>query len=353
MVFYEVERRASDRRRFARGPSSPPGVISRVARVRTTFISVRANFGRMNYGQLRDRLADVAFTTAVPFDEKGGSIDHEALRENLEALYDAGARVFVANGNTGEYYALTHSERVEIVRTHVEAVGDGATVVGGVGGSTGTAVQLAREYEELGAECVMVMHPDHTYAHERGLVEYYDRIAEATDLGVVIYKRDHDVSRRIVTELSERENVVAVKYAVNDIKDFSQTVSDASDEMTFINGIAERFAPAFAVEGAEGFTTGIGNFVPGPVLALRDAIEAGDLERAREIRDLLRPYEDLREETGEGNALVAANNVPAVKYAMDLAGFVGGPVREPLVDLSEADKERAERYYERISDADL
>ena len=307
----------------------------------------------MDYEQLRTRLADVAFTTAIPFTGEGGSVDHEALADNLEALYDAGARVFVANGNTGEYYALTYGERVEVVRTHVEAVGEEATVVAGAGGSTGTTVQLTREYEELGADCVMVMHPGHTYAHERGFADYYGRIADATDLGVVVYKRSHDVSRRVISELSERENVVAVKYAVNDIKDFSQSVADAPGEVTWINGIAERYAPAFAVEGAEGFTTGIGNFVPEAVLALRDATEAGDMERAREIRDVLRPYEDLREETGEENAIVAANNVPAVKYGMDLAGYVGGPVREPLVDLSEADKERAKRYYERIVDADL
>ncbi|ELY97639.1 5-dehydro-4-deoxyglucarate dehydratase [Natrialba aegyptia DSM 13077] len=78
-----------------------------------------------------------------------------------------------------------------------------------------------------------------------------------------------------------------------------------------------------------------------------EAIESGDFERARRIR----PYENLRAESGPNNPFAAANNVPAVKYGVDLAGLVVGPVREPLVDLSDSDKERAETYYTQIVDS--
>nr|WP_238717435.1 dihydrodipicolinate synthase family protein [Natronorubrum halophilum] len=294
------------------------------------------------------RFRDVAFTTAVPFSDDGSGVLFDELTDNLATQYEAGARLFIPCGNTGEYYSLTDEERIEIVETHVEATGDEATIAGGVAGSLREVERLADAYEDAGADAIMVMHPDHTYLHQRGLANYYHRICDATDLGVVIYKRGPEVPRDVIVDLSERESVVAVKFAVNDVREFSQTVADAPGEVTWVNGIAERYALSFAIEGATGFTTGLGNFAPAATLALFDAVENENWEVARSIQRLLRPIEDLREESGEGNALSAANNVPVVKYGMDLAGHTGGPVRDPLVDLSADDAVRLEEYYDQL-----
>ena len=201
------------------------------------------------------------------------------------------------------------------------------------------------------ADAVMVMHPDHTYVHEQGLVEYYRRLAASTDLGIVVYKRGPELSKRVLTEVAGIDNIMAVKYAVDDIDAFSQTVAAAPDDVVWLNGIAERYALSFAIEGAEGFSTGVGNFAPEATLELFAAIERRDWERARDLSDHLRPYENLREENGEQNDIGVANNVPAVKHGMELAGLYDGPVREPLSDLGEADRERAEQYYQRISES--
>lgn len=304
----------------------------------------------MSYDQLGDQFRDVAFTTTTPFSSDGEQVRHDKLRDNLRYLVDCGASVFVPCGNTGEYYALTDDERVAVVQTHAEVLGDDATILAGVGGSTKTATDLIRRYEEAGADAVMVMHPDHTYVHEQGLIKYYRRLAAATDLGVVVYKRGPELTRRVLTEVTEIENVVAVKYAVDDISAFSQTVANAPDGVVWLNGIAERYALSFAIEGAEGFSTGVGNFAPGVTLDLFAAIKRQDWERAHELRDRLRPYENLREGEGERNTIPVANNVPAVKCGMELAELYGGPVREPLSDLGEADRDRAEQYYRRISE---
>jgi 4-hydroxy-tetrahydrodipicolinate synthase len=282
----------------------------------------------MDATRLRSSFETVAFTTAVPFDRSDGSVDHDALADNLAGMYEAGARLFVPCGNTGEYYALTDEERVA--------------------GNVREVLDLAAEYEAVGADALMVMHPDHTYVHERGLARYYHAICDRTDLGVVVYKRGPAVSRNVLIELSERDEVVAVKFAVDDIKEFAQTVQDADGAVTWINGIAERYAIPFAIEGASGYTTGVGNFVPRVTLALFEAIEKGQYERARRIQQALRPLEDLREESGEGSSLPNGNNVPVIKAGLDLAGYEGGTVRPPLVELSEADRERLATHYERL-----
>lgn len=304
------------------------------------------------YETLRTNLHSVAFTTPTPFSDDGEQIQHEEIASNVRTLYDEGGRVFIPCGNTGEYYSLSQSERIEVVRSTVDALPDDATVIGGAGGSTKNAARLLEAYEEVGADAAMVMYPRHTYIHEQGLIDYYRTLADSTDLGIILYKRGPLLSETVLDELSTIENVVAVKYAVNDVKQFSRLVKTVSGDVVWLNGVAERYALSYALEGADGLTTGIGNFVPQPVLALSNALSAGDWARAEEIRDALRPFEDFREEDGGGVAFSSAKNVPVVKHGLDLQGLAGGPVRDPLVELSRGDRERVETYLERIERKD-
>jgi len=307
----------------------------------------------MSHKKLKQHLRDVSFTTTAAFSEDGNDVLYEEVARNTESVLEAGGRSFIPCGNTGEYYSLTDEERLGLVETTVDVVSDDGVVIAGVGGSTKEAIEQARAYEEVGADGVMVHDFDHTYIHNQGIVEYYERLADATDLGIVMYKRGPALSLSAVSELSTIDNVVGLKFAVNDVAAFSKMVREVPGEIVFSTGIAERFAPAFALEGAEGFTTGIGSFAPEVSLALQEALEAEDWEQALKLRDLVRPYEDLREEAGTGNEFAAANNVPAIKLGLELAGLYGGPVREPLVELSAEDKQRAESYYDRLAEAEF
>ncbi|GAA0283448.1 dihydrodipicolinate synthase family protein [Halobacterium noricense] len=307
----------------------------------------------MSFAALKEKLRGVAFTTATPFSQDQKEVQYERLQEHIQSLSSVGGGVFIPCGNTGEYYSLTDDERVGVVRATVQGASEDDAVVGGAAGSTKTVLDLADRYQEAGVDAIMVMHPDHTYIHEQGLLDYYERIADAVDCGVVLYKRGPELSDEVISELTLLDNVVAVKYAVNDIEAFSDLVESSPGDVVWSNGIAERFAPAYALEGAEGFTTGIGNFVPEATLALMEAICEEDWGRAKQIREVLRPYEKLRDGTGDENRLSAANNVPAVKYGMELTDRYGGPVREPLTELSKADRKRAKKYYEEIQSANL
>lgn len=303
----------------------------------------------MAYEHLKDDLRGVAFTTPTPFTKGADDVAYDHLRSHAQWLEDAGAGVVIPCGNSGEYYSLTDEERTSVVAETVDVLDDDTSVVAGVGGSLPHARNLADAYAEAGADGIMVMDPDHTYIHAEGLYDYYEQLAESTDLGVVLYKRSDLLTHELLTRLAEIENVVGLKFAVNDIDAFSTAASAVGENLVLTTGIAERFAPAFALEGAEGFTTGIGGFAPEASFALMDALEAEDWARAREIRNRIRPYEDLREEPGADNTLAGANNVPAIKFGLELAGHYGGPIRPPLVDLTDEDKRRAEVYYEQLT----
>lgn len=307
----------------------------------------------MTYARLKDHLRGVSFTTTAPFSEDGEDVLYDEAARNTEVVLDAGAESFIPVGNTGEYYSLTDEERRGLVETTVDVIGDEGVVIAGVAGSTKEVTRQVREYEEVGVDGVMVHDPDHTYIHRRGIERYYRRIAEATDLGVVLYKRGPEPSLPVISKLSTLDNVVGLKYAVNDIGAFSKAVREVPGDIVFSAGIAERFAPSFALEGAEGFTTGIGSFAPRVPLALQAALERKDWERALAIRDLARPYEDFREEAGVENDQSSANNVPAIKFGLEAAGLYGGPVREPLIELTPEQKERLQKYYDEMTDTDL
>ena len=301
-----------------------------------------------SHTSLKDELRSIGFTTAVPFADDGDTLARERLEENLEFIYERGGRLFIPNGNTGEYYSLTDEERCAVTSVTCETLPDDATVVSGAGGSTKEVQKLLDAYEDIGVDAAMIMNPSHTYIHEQGLLDYYEKIIESTDLSIVVYKRGEEITPSILDTLSRQESVVGVKYAVNDISSFGRAVDEVEGDLVWMNGLAERFAPAFAVEGAEGHTTGIGNFAPEPCLELQAALDNGEYDRAERIAERFRHFEELRQETGEENNLRTANNVPAIKYGLELIEQHGGPVREPLVSLSEHDRRRAEEYYDEL-----
>lgn len=301
------------------------------------------------HDELKPGLQDVAFTIPTPFTPDGTTLDVAGLRSNLEFLQEHGANLYVPCGNTGEYYSLSDEERVKTVEVTTETVGDDNMVVAGAGGHSEHVADLGRRYEVVGADALMVMHPDHTHIHEAGLIEYYREIASAVELPLVIYKRGPEVSRNVLVELAAFDEVIGIKYADTDVAEFSATLREAGSNVIWINGIAERYAPAYGLEGATGFTTGVGNFLPRQTLELFDAVQREDWESARSIRDELVVLEEIRDGTGEDNQLGSANNVPVVKHGMELAGLHGGPTREPLQSLDDGAAELVEEKYAELA----
>lgn len=285
----------------------------------------------MDYKRIHEGLRGVAFTIPTPFSEEGTTVRYDKVKENVEATQQAGGNVFVPCGDTGEYYSLTDEEWIRMVEATVNATDGDGIVMGGVSGSTEGAKNRIAAYEDVGADAVMVFDPNHTFAREHGLQQHFRELIESTELGVVIYKRGSEITTETLEALSSEENFVGVKYAVNDIAAFARTVSAVSGDLVWIYGKAEQFAPSFAVEGAEGFSTGVGNFASEPTLALMNALREEDWKEAKRLRDAFLPLEVMRDRPGINNSIDAANNVPVIKFGMELAGLYGGPARILIV----------------------
>ena len=298
---------------------------------------------------VRERLRGVAVGLLTPFDE-AGAIRHDDLAANARRLYEAGVRTFLAAANISEYHSLSGEERAAIAETAVDALPDDACVLAGVGGPTGEARELARAYERVDADALMVMPPDHTYVHEQGLLEYYRELAGATDRPLAPYVRGFDPSVEFLADLTRVDGVAGVKYALEDPVKLGAAVAAGADDVVWVDGLAEPYAVSFWAEGAEGFSAGVSNFRPEVGLALYDALAAGEYERSRALRNACLPFQRFRGETGADNDIPGAVSVPAVKKGLELAGLAGGEVREPLRPLSTEETARVERLYDRLDD---
>lgn len=279
----------------------------------------------------QSRLTDVVVTNVTLFADDG-AVNLDAIAEHVRFMVDAGIGTVIPCGNTGEFTSLSLDEAKQVVATTVTAANGRAAVVAGIGWSLPTAIELANAADEAGAHAVMVHHPVHTYIDRRGLRAYYERLIEATNLPVIMYKRGPELTDELLREMVAHERVIAVKYAVNDVHGFSRLAGDTASDVVWMCGTAERWAPFFHLAGATSFSSGLANVAPPQALALCAALDEGDYTTAMQIRKPLVPFEDLREQD------FGAKNVPAVKEAMRQLGLCSSArVREPLCELSDED----------------
>src|SRR5204863_2458780 len=200
-----------------------------------------------------------------------------ALGKNLDFLLLAGIKVITLCGNTGEFSSLTVDECLEIISFASKRLKGKATLIAGIGYATATAVKLAQHAQVLGYDGVMVHHPSHPFLSDKGYVDYIRAITEQVEIAVIPYVRSARISNQSLYELARIENVVAMKYAVNDLQRFGDlTANTPSDvEITWVCGTAESWAPFFYAAGATGFTSGLVNVVPQLSLKMLSALQSG------------------------------------------------------------------------------
>ncbi|GAB2816353.1 dihydrodipicolinate synthase family protein [Lentzea nigeriaca] len=288
----------------------------------------------MAFDDLSERLASVVAITVTPFDADG-AIDEKNYAAIVDRMVEGGVSVVTPNGNTSEFYTLSAAETERALSITVDAVGDRAAIVAGVGHDLGTAVAAARFADRAGANGIMIHQPVHPYVSLDGWVDYHRAIASAVpELSVILYVRNPRIGGAQIAALVDAcPNVVGVKYAVPDPVRFASVARDAGlDRLTWIAGLAELSAPGYFAVGATGFTSGLANVAPQLSVQLFRCLQAGEFGAAMEFWEFIRKFEELRA------ANESANNVSVVKEALAQLGLCRRDVRPPASALSEADR---------------
>jgi 4-hydroxy-tetrahydrodipicolinate synthase len=267
-------------------------------------------------------LGSVLTAIVTPFREDG-KIDFDAFQRLAQHLVDNGSEGIVVAGTTGESPTLSDSERNDLIRAAVEAIGERATVVAGTGTySTRHSVCLTRDAHELGADAFLVVTPYYNKPPQRGIVAHFREIAKASDRPIVVYNIPSRVIVNIepdtITRLSEIETVRAVKQAHDDLDEARHIVATGLDLYAGDDPLLLRFLEL----GGVGVISVVAHIVGRQLSDVVRAAREGDLERAREIdRELAPVYELLK---------ITTNPIP-IKAAVNLLGHDVGGYRLPLV----------------------
>jgi 4-hydroxy-tetrahydrodipicolinate synthase len=275
-------------------------------------------------------LGEVLTATVTPFRDDG-SVDLDRYRELCTYLVENGSDGVVVNGTTGEAATLSEDERLALVETAVDAIGDRATVVAGTGtNATAQSIRLTEQATDAGAHAVLVVTPYYNKPPQRGIVEHFKAVAAATDLPVIAYnipgRAVINIEPETMARLAEIANVTAVKQSNADLGQ-ARAILDLG--LALYAGDDNLVLPFVELGGAGGVC--VHTHVVGPqVKELIARVRAGDLEGARRIDEELAPAYEL---------IGVVVGPIQIKAALAMLGHDVGGVRLPLVEAT--DEERA------------
>jgi 4-hydroxy-tetrahydrodipicolinate synthase len=269
----------------------------------------------------------------TPFRNDGG-LDLSGAQRLASYLIDEGGNDgLVVSGTTGESPTTTDGEKERLLRAVIEAVGDRAAVVAGVGtNDTAHTLHLAQVAEKVGATGLLAVTPYYNKPPQAGLLAHFRALAEATTLPTMVYDIPGRTGTAIETEtmvrLAEHPRIVAVKDAKGDL--FAGSWVMARSSLVFYSG-DDALNLAWLSVGAAGFVSVVGHVVGDRLAQMIDAFVAGRADEARCIhRELLPVYDGIFRNQG----------AVMTKAALDMLGLPGGAVRQPLLPASDAERKR-------------
>lgn len=265
----------------------------------------------------------------TPFDGDG-RLDLDAATRLADHLLAQGCDGLVLSGTTGESPTTSDAEKEQLVRAVVDAVGDRAQVLAGVGTyDTHHSVELAAAAEKAGAHGLLVVTPFYSKPPQAGLLQHFTTVADATALPVMLYDIPGRTGTKIQLEtmvrLAEHERIVAVKDATGDLYASSWVL--ARTDLAYYSG-DDALNLAHLTQGAVGIVSVIAHVAPRQCAALVRAVREADLDEAVRLHRQLLPV--VR------GVMTRTQGVIMAKAGLQLAGLLEHrTVRLPLVEATD------------------
>lgn len=280
------------------------------------------------------------------------SIDEAGLRSNIRHWVDdlEIQGLFVA-GKQGEFFSMSLEERKRNIQLAVDECGGKAGVIASVSDQNmNTALELAHYAQDCGADYIVVHAPVLSFVHDRSevLYQYYKRFCDELDIGIAMWS--HPDSGYLMqpdecARIAELPNIMAIKYSVprDMYVQLSRMIGDkihvsTSLEDDWLDNIEELdwklylcSSPPYQLQTANDKR----------MHEYTQLAFEGKFDAARKVRDSLDPVR-----AAMANSRPAGKPTAFGKYWQELLGQVGGPVRAPMLDLTEAEKAAVQHAFD-------
>ena len=267
------------------------------------------------------RLGTLLTAMVTPF-RADGSLDTTAAARLATHLVDAGCDGLVVSGTTGESPTTSDDEKVELLQTVLDAVGDRARVVAGTGSyDTAHSVRLAKACAAEGAHGLLVVTPYYSKPPQSGLVAHFAAVADATELPMLLYdippRSVIPIEPETIRSLAAHPNIVGIKDAKGDLHAGAELMAETG--LAYYSGDDTLNLPWLAM-GATGFISVISHLAASQLRELLSAFASGDVATARKINVNLAPL---------CNAMGRLGGVTMSKAGLRLQGLDVGDPRLP------------------------
>jgi 4-hydroxy-2-oxoglutarate aldolase len=275
---------------------------------------------------------------ATPF-ETDASVALGRMRENITAYNRTGLSGYLAFGSTGESVLLDRAEFEQVLSVVREAAAPGKILIAGTGvDSTAETISRTEAAAKLGYDYALVCPPCYfkPMINSRVLIEHYTRVADASRIPVLLYSVPQftgvAIEVDVAARMSEHPNVAGMKDSSGNVDRIGAILAAVPERFQLVTGASTTIYASMTM-GAAGAILALANYLPELCVTLYNAIVARDAKAALELQRRLIP---------PTTRIVGAMGIAGVKYAMDRRGYYGGPVREPLLPLIDAQKKEVD-----------
>ena len=257
-----------------------------------------------------------------------GQVNYEKFHELVDMQIAGGTAAIVVCGTTGESATLSDDEHIALVKDCVDYVAGRVTVIAGSGSNdTMHALHLSKACEEAGADALLVVTPYYNKTTQRGLVKYYEYLADRVNIPIIVYsvpsRTGMSASVDTLKALSTHPLINGVKDANSNLGGVVATLAACGDELNVWSGNDDETVAMMAL-GAQGVVSVWANIDPKGVADMTAACLRGDFKSAAAMQ--------LKAQALIKSLFIETNPMP-VKAAMNMMGLGVGGVRPPLCEM--------------------
>ena len=263
------------------------------------------------------------------------TVNHEALRQQVERLLAGGVHGMFPLGTNGEAYALSFKEKEEVLATVIDQVKGRVPVYAGTGCiTTAETIRMSKRAEEMGADALSIITPSFALASQKELYDHYVAVAKQVNIPIILYNIPPRTGNKLLPETVAKlaRDVDVIQGAkdssgnFDNILQYIEKTRGGEKPFTVLSG-NDSLILWTLLAGGKGAIAACANVFPHTMVSIYEKFAAGDIEGARKAQDSIRPFRDTFK-FGNPNTIV--------KLAVKELGYPVGTCRAPFNSLSPA-----------------